>query len=124
MTSDVKVGGDRLWSEAAAETLADLTGKVRKRAKAIHGDVDVEAVHDMRTATRRLRTAITIYGEEADKDDREAVEDELRRVTRRLGAVRDLDVLLETLEEASAARGGSLGRQDLDPLRRSWADER
>lgn len=124
MTADVKAGGDRLWSEAAAETLAERADKVRKRAKAIHGDVDVEAVHDMRTATRRLRTAITIYGEDADKDDREAVEDELRRVTRRLGAVRDLDVLLETLEEASTARGGSLGPEDLDPLRRSWTDER
>ena len=124
MTVDVKAGGDRLWSEAAADTLAELTGKVRKRAKAIHGDVDVEAVHDMRTATRRLRTAITIYGEDADKDDREAIEDELRRITRRLGAVRDLDVLLETLEGASTARGGQLDPDDLDPLRRSWDDER
>ena len=124
MTVHVKAGGDRLWSEAAAETLAELTGKVRKRAKAIHGDVDVEAVHDMRTATRRLRTAITIYGEDADKDDREPVEDELRRITRRLGDVRDLDVLLETLDGASAARGGKLDPADLDPLRRSWNDER
>jgi CHAD domain-containing protein len=124
MTSDVKAGGDRLWSEAAAETLADLTGKVRKRAKAIHGDVDVEAVHDMRTATRRLRTAITIYGEDADKDDRESVEDELRRITRRLGAVRDLDVLLETLEESSTAGGETLDPDNLDPLRRTWQDER
>ena len=124
MTVDVKAGGDRLWSEAAAETLAELTGKVRKRARAIHGDVDVEAVHDMRTATRRLRTAITIYGEDADKNDREPVEDELRRITRRLGAVRDLDVLLETLEGASTARGGKLDLADLDPLRRSWNDER
>jgi CHAD domain-containing protein len=124
VTTDVKAGGDRLWSEAAAETLAELTGKVRKRAKAIHGDVDVEAVHDMRTATRRLRTAITIYGEDADKDDREAVEDELRRITRRLGAVRDLDVLLETLDGASTARGGKIDPDDFDPLRRSWDDER
>ena len=114
----VRGSGDRLWTEASATALVELTAKVRKRAKKVRHDADVDAVHDMRTATRRLRTAITIYGEDFDKDDRKAVEDELRRVARRLGAVRDLDVLLETL---SRDEGDS---DDLESLRATWADER
>jgi CHAD domain-containing protein len=114
----VRDEGDRRWSEASAATLAELASKVRKRAVDVRRNVDVDAVHDMRTATRRLRTAITIYGEDADRGDREAVEDELRRVARRLGAVRDLDVLLEAL-------GGHQGDPEgLEPLRVAWAGER
>jgi CHAD domain-containing protein len=123
-TTDVKASGDRLWSEAGAATLAELAATVRKRAKDIGRKVEIDPVHDMRTATRRLRTAITIYGHDADRDDRTAVEDELRRVTRRLGAVRDLDVLLETLAAASTSAGGGLAADDLEPLRRAWKDER
>jgi CHAD domain-containing protein len=101
-----------------------LTKKVRKRSKRIDGDPDVDAVHDMRTTTRRLRTAIKIYGEVADKADRKAVERELRRVARRLGTVRDLDVLLESLEAAGKERGGAIDTADLEPLRDAWQEER
>jgi CHAD domain-containing protein len=45
------------------------------------------------------------------------VEDELKRVTRRLGEVRDLDVLLEELD-------GSTDEDGLDPLRKAWRAER
>ena len=124
MTTDLKGSGDRLWSEAAAETLSELATKVRKRAKKVDNGVEVDPVHDMRTATRRLRTAITIYGQEADKDDRQAVEDELRRVARRLGSVRDLDVLLESLSAASTDGSGGLESDDVEPLRRAWEDAR
>ena len=105
--------GDRDWSEAGSTTLADLSDKVRKHAKDLRGDLEVEAVHDMRTTTRRLRTAITVFGDEADKGDRKRVEQELRRVARELGAVRDLDVLLATLPDSG-----------LEPLRKAWTKER
>jgi CHAD domain-containing protein len=74
----------------------------------------VDAVHDMRTATRRLRTAIKLHGDEAPKKERRAVEDELKEVARRLGTVRDLDVLLETLDAEEA----------VEPLRDAWRSER
>jgi CHAD domain-containing protein len=120
----VRARGDRPWAEAAEATLAVLSARVRKRAKAVRDDAGVDPVHDMRTATRRLRTAITIYGSAANKRDRKAVEAELRRVARRLGSVRDLDVLLETLSKASTAGGGGIDRADLEPLRQAWEDER
>lgn len=105
--------GDRDWCEAGSTTLADLSDKVRKHAKDLRGDVEVEAVHDMRTTTRRLRTAITVFGAEAGKGDRRRVEEVLKRVARELGAVRDLDVLLATLPDSG-----------VEPLRKAWTKER
>ena len=84
-----------------------------RRGKAIKAEGDVDAIHDMRTATRRLRTAIKLYGDEAKDDDRSAVEDELKRAADRLGDVRDLDVLLEAVDGADDLK-------DLSPLRRAW----
>jgi CHAD domain-containing protein len=108
--------GDRTWQDAGRETVRELTKLVQKRAKAIDGDVGADPVHDMRTATRRLRTAIELYADDAPKKQRADVEDELKRISRRLGEVRDLDVLLETLDGAAPA--------DIDPLRNAWRDER
>jgi CHAD domain-containing protein len=119
----VMANGDRLWAEAGRSTLAELVALVRKRAGDIGGDAGVDAVHDMRTATRRLRTAIAIFGDQADQADRKAAERAVRRVARRLGEVRDLDVLLEALTEAS--RGGDpIDAHDLAPLRDTWTSER
>lgn len=75
----------------------------------------------MRTATRRLRTAIKLHGQQAPKKRRTAVEDELKRIARRLGVVRDLDVLLETLPVAGHGNGTAV---DIAPLRDAWQTER
>jgi CHAD domain-containing protein len=110
----IQEGGDRSWQDAGRATVNELAATVRERAKAIDGEVGVDAVHDLRTATRRLRTAIKLHRDEAPKKLRTVVEDELKRVTRRLGAVRDLDVLLEELDDDA----------DLRPLRKAWRAER
>jgi CHAD domain-containing protein len=111
--------GDRAWPEAGHEIVDALAKEVVKRAKAIDGDGDVDAIHDMRTATRRLRTALKLYGEGAPKDARDSVEGELKRVASRLGGVRDLDVLLEALDNADG-----LDPDNLMPLRTAWQNER
>jgi len=111
---DPRTRGDRAWPEAGRETIRELAREVRQRAKAIRDQADVDGVHDMRTATRRLRTAISLFGSDARRADRAKVETELKRVARRLGDVRDLDVLLAEL--------GADG--DLEPLRRAWRGKR
>jgi CHAD domain-containing protein len=121
MTSTLD-SGDRAWVKAGQDIVADLATEVAKRAKRISRHGDVDAIHDMRTATRRLRTAIELYGDEAPDDERSPVESELKRVARRLGAVRDLDVLLEALDDVGTHAG--LDRHDLSPLRATWRDER
>jgi CHAD domain-containing protein len=63
---------------------------------------EVEELHDMRVATRRLRAALSLFAEvlpEKIMQERE----ELRWIGQALGAVRDLDVQVEQLEEWLAA---------------------
>lgn len=55
---------------------------------------DVEPVHQIRVALRRLRGAISTFKAVCDDDEREAVDAELKWLAGQLDAARDLDVLL------------------------------
>jgi CHAD domain-containing protein len=59
-------------------------------------------VHDMRVASRRLRAALQVFGPWLDRDDAQRITRLIRRVTRALGAVREIDVMRVAL--AAAAR--------------------
>lgn len=63
---------------------------------------DPEYVHEMRVAIRRARTAQELFGHYFRRSAIEPVFTDLRRLGRRLGAVRDLDVALENLGEFRA----------------------
>ena len=80
---------------------------------------DVQAVHQTRVATRRLREALPVVleGRAARKLRRMA-----RRLTQTLGPVRELDVALGTLAELAA--NGDVPRQAITYLRQSIVDER
>ena len=80
---------------------------------------DIEAVHQMRVATRRLREVIPIV---VDGDAARKLQRMARRLTRSLGPVRELDVALLTLQELAAA--GAAPRRAIACLRQSIADER
>ena len=60
---------------------------------------DVEAIHRLRVATRRLRAALRMLREVAPGDEAESAADELGWLCGAIGAVRDLDVLAQLLEE-------------------------
>lgn len=64
---------------------------------------DIEALHDMRVATRRMRAAYRIFVDYFDPKAVKPFNKSLRRAGATLGAVRDLDVLLETAEAYQAA---------------------
>ena len=77
------------------------------------------AVHDARVATRRLREALPVVAR--GKKGR-ALLKAVRRVTRALGPVRELDVALTTLAEFGASRGVS--RDSIVRVRTAIAEER
>ena len=54
--------------------------------------LDVEQLHKMRVASRRLRTALRVFGKAFRKKDRSHLATEVKWIGARLGAVRDLDV--------------------------------
>lgn len=75
-------------------------------------DTDVEALHQARVATRRLREALPLAAHTAaDPEERRAllhVKKIVRGVTRALGAVRELDVALAIVDECAASKPGLL----------------
>ncbi|MFN3705378.1 MAG: CHAD domain-containing protein [Thermoflexales bacterium] len=58
---------------------------------------DPEAVHHMRTATRRLRVALKLFGNFLPEQT-QSLRDDLRWIGRALGAVRDCDVQMQRLQ--------------------------
>jgi CHAD domain-containing protein len=91
-----------------------------------HGDV--RGLHRARVASRRLRELVPML--QLDHAKARKLSRRLKKVTTRLGAVRELDVLLLLVEELQAARrgrSGSLGRvgisvaKDRDDARRRLA---
>ena len=67
---------------------------------------DIEAVHDMRVATRRLRSALRIFKAYYKPKAIAPILDGLRATAGALGTVRDLDVFIDRLERYQAGLGG------------------
>jgi CHAD domain-containing protein len=60
---------------------------------------DTRSVHQARVATRRLREALPVFGASANQHTLTRVRRQVRRMTRALGPVRELDVALDHLNE-------------------------
>jgi CHAD domain-containing protein len=90
--SDPKVFG--YWAYLAIEKHFQKTIKYETD---VINDKDPEALHQMRVGMRRLRTAITGF-ERAIALPKVARPDKIGKIARKLGKLRDLDVLLDTLE--------------------------
>ena len=84
---------------------------------------DIEALHDMRVATRRQRAALRIVSPHFKKKAVKPIRDELRALADRLGAVRDLDVLIEAAERHRSSRRPDAAAA-LDPLLEEWRARR
>ncbi len=67
------------------------------RTEALKGK-DIEGVHDMRVASRRLRAALEIFRDVFSRKQYRELREEVKRIADALGEVRDLDVLQERLE--------------------------
>lgn len=63
---------------------------------------DIEALHDMRVATRRLRAAFEVFGQAFEPKTLKPHLSGLRATGRALGQVRDLDVFIEKAEKFMA----------------------
>jgi CHAD domain-containing protein len=84
---------------------------------------DPEALHDMRVATRRMRAAFQLFAPYFDAKALAPFGKRLRRLGRTLGAVRDLDVLLQKAQ-AYAAGLPPDQTNSLDPLLAAWQTHR
>jgi CHAD domain-containing protein len=114
--------GDRLPAEAPADAPADepgepaeaerprspLTAYLEAQHRAILDNdagvrsADADAVHDMRVATRRLRSTLRTFAPVLDPTLVGGLDGELKWLAEVLGKVRDLDVLADRLAAAVA----------------------
>jgi CHAD domain-containing protein len=84
---------------------------------------DIEELHDMRVATRRMRAAFQVFGGYLDMPQLKPLLKGLRRTGRTLGAVRDLDVFWEKTQHYLDGLPPDQPA-DLAPLQRAWRVER
>jgi CHAD domain-containing protein len=84
---------------------------------------DNEALHDMRVATRRMRTAAQVFSAHLDTENLRPFVKGLRTTGDALGAVRDLDVFWEKTE-AFLSLQETAARPDLTPLHQVWQQAR
>ncbi|MBN2390810.1 MAG: CHAD domain-containing protein [Anaerolineae bacterium] len=84
--------------------------------------VDIEALHDMRVAARRMRTAFYVLADAIDADATASYLKELKHTGRLLGHVRDLDVFREKTEAYLGAFAKSIP-PDLTLLMSAWDTE-
>src|SRR6266545_895721 len=87
-------------SDGDADVLAEYLGAQRDALRENEAGVragDAEAVHDMRVATRRLRSTLRTFRPLLPAERTEPLRGELRWLGERLGAVRDGDVMAARL---------------------------
>jgi CHAD domain-containing protein len=97
-TAVAPVETDDTMAEAGRKILlADFVGMLENEAGSREGE-DSEFVHHMRVATRRMRSAFRTLTPYYKPKAVQPFTRHLRKLARRLGKVRDLDVLIENLE--------------------------
>ena len=120
-TPDVRA--DDPWAEAGRKILRFHLAKMLARVPGVVVGEDAEEVHSMRVAARRMRAAWRVFGDGFERDRVRRYRAELRDIGARLGAVRDLDVLIEILM-THGERGSRRQRVGLEPLLTAWRSER
>jgi CHAD domain-containing protein len=84
---------------------------------------DIEELHDMRVATRRMRAAFEVFKDAFDRKSVKTHLKGLRATGRALGRVRDLDVFMEKAQHYLDSVPQE-GRTGLNPLLSLWENER
>lgn len=81
-------------SEAGRIVFAYHFHSFLKHETGVRAGDDIEAVHDMRVATRRMRATLRIFERGFSPQTLKFLHENLREATRMLGAVRDLEVFI------------------------------
>lgn len=109
-------------AEAARKTLRFHMLRMLASEAGTRAGVDIEALHDMRVATRRMRTAFFVLADAIDAQATAPYLQELKRAGRVLGRVRDMDVFREKAQAYLGAFAKSTP-PDLTLLMTAWDAE-
>ncbi|MBV8779946.1 MAG: CHAD domain-containing protein, partial [Phycisphaerae bacterium] len=93
-----RMADDSSNSTPLCQYMDELIDSLRKDIPAALKRFDEDAIHDTRVATRRLKAAIELLEPVLTDEHRKPVAKAGKRLRRRLGAMRDLDVMIDALE--------------------------
>ena len=117
------VRGTDPWADAGRKVLRFHLARMVARVPGVLAGQDPEEVHAMRVAARRMRAAWRVFGDGFERGATRQYRNDLHVIGGRLGAVRDLDVLLAILTTGVDGRSGR-GRAGVAPLVGAWSAER
>jgi CHAD domain-containing protein len=83
------------------EALQERLPALAQEIEGVRAAEDIEYVHRMRVASRRVRNALALFGDDLPKKHYDSWRVDLRRITRALGAARDTDVQIAWVEDFS-----------------------
>jgi CHAD domain-containing protein len=98
--------GRKSFRAIAREAVAVRAREVFEHAAGVLDTDDIERVHDMRVATRRLRAVLEVFAPAFDPKEHKAVLKDVKALADALGARRDPDVQLAALATFAAALPG------------------
>ncbi len=90
--------GNAIQCYAAGYTLP-VTQDLLRSLESIQSRKEIEDIHDLRVASRRIRTVLLIFGNQFPRKKVKNWMEAVRIITRRYGATRDMDVQIAFLEE-------------------------
>src|SRR5436309_6100276 len=99
------LAGDDPFRLAAARVVAIRSDELIAQSADVLDTSDIERVHDMRVASRRLRAVLEIFAPCFPKAAHRAVLTDVKALADALGARRDPDVQLAALERFADAAG-------------------
>lgn len=91
------------YAAAGARIVSVRAAELREHAENVLDLSDIERLHDMRVATRRLRAALEIFGPCFPKQPFKAALREVKELADALGERRDRDVTIAALADFAAA---------------------
>ncbi len=106
-------------AEAARRILRKQLNRMVAHERGARDGRDIEELHDMRVAVRRMRAALRVFRRYLDTTAYKPFRKALRRTGRTLGMVRDLDVFREKAQRYLDGLPDER-RSELDPLLAAW----
>src|SRR5919108_5515004 len=103
---DIDVTPDEPYRHAAARVVRVRARELFDHAEGVLDTRDIERVHDMRVASRRLRAVLEIFAPCFPQSEFKGVLRDVKRLADALGERRDPDVHIDALRSFAAAAPG------------------
>ena len=106
--AEIAVSPGEPYARAAAQIVRVRAAELFEQAAGVLDTEDIERVHDMRVASRRLRAVLEVFAPCFPKGPYKSVLRDVKRLADALGERRDPDVHLAAMEKLAATLPDSL----------------